>query len=422
MPVPIPDGGTWTGSETGREWTSHGTDMERSDFLWDGFGFHVYIDPYPWATPSWAEITGVLREMQSFSVKRSVAGWWRGTRQGGGTLTLYQDGDNIAANYQPSHRIRITVDVPSGEHDLFTGFIQSHKHIFDAKGVPMLQVQMVDGIGYTGMADAPLKTVGNQVTGFILRDYILQYGAGIISSDIAGISNSEGLTQNYTIAAGNLINKINQYLRGELGMLWVDPEGVWQFRERDWWYPQPDPVATIGSLERGEGGNRDDPALAEDGYLVTQSKATAVAEMAYNKVFLTGSGTGNTIENLSTARTGIRYWSDTVEITSLGDLRDNADFLAKVLNSSDSFDGPILDQTRTVTIPSDVSVDNMEYAAAAELTDFLEVAWETLPNYWREWHPAWVMGVTHRWNTSQGWSTELQLEGGLAQWDEPAEQ
>ena len=318
--------------------------------------------------------------------------------------------------------MRITVEVPSGEQDLFTGFVIDRTKIYDVGSYPKLNVQLIDHLGWTSQAVFPIQASGPQTTGWLLRRLITQHGAAVdLASDVAGINVAQGLSQNGSVATGSLIDKLNHYLRGELGMLYVDNSGGFQFAQRNWWNPLGDPVATIGSLSRDSDAFFTNPSFAETGFVFPEALTSFWGPVTYNNFTWTGSGVGPATVGGDTRIYGHRQLTDTVEILGAGDLTANLDTLSAVLNNNPLFVGNF-DSYATVRFGVEYSADSMDYAAVAKPTDFIELSQETLIYlHLRHWVPGHVMSVQHTWDSMQGWWCTLNLDLGLAEADFDAE-
>ena len=408
--VSVPDATTWD-DITKSPWVSHGAGVT----LWSGGPkFHLEYDVYPWSgSLSWTEDT--VTPIESFSLQRSVKGWYEGPQAGGGTIVL-DNTDEVAYDsnkFERSTRIKISVDIPeepaTGPRAIFTGFIKDTRRTYDSAGYSRLHLIMVDHMGYTGQAVFPALTQGAQTTGFMLHHLLTNYGAGVIAFDLTGITTASGLTQNGKIAAGNVVDKLSQYVRGELGMIFNQRGGKFKFLARSWWAGSPTPVATIGSLDRSGGGGRDDPAYGDVGYKFPGSQTVSSGPIGYNK-FTWGYNTGSVTKDNSDARVGIRQKSDTTELNSATDATNGVNYLAGVEAHY------LVDEDLNVTFPAEFNNASINYAALAEIGDFVEVARETQLRFDRQWQPAWVMGVHHRFNPATGWVVTLRTDPNLARW------
>ena len=407
--VDIPNGTTWNGWATGREWESAGTGLD----LWTGgVEFHLYYDLYPWTTAAWTEFTP---GMQSFSIRRGVRSWWEGMSAGSAVVELVNDAEvaTVLAAVEVNAKWKITVDVPSGEQDLFVGFVRDEQEFYDAESATATLI-LQDHIGYTGQAVYTARNFGaGQTTGWVIDDLLRLFGNQVQTADRAGINTATGLTVGALLPAGNLVNALNQYVQGELGMLWVDASGVFQFLGRDWWYPQPNPVATIGSLDRSAGGSRTDPTH-DTGYKFPLFSTRWVRPLGINQMTWNYYG-GSTFTNYNTAsQSGIRSRTATVHLTSGTDVANNLSFLIGVIG-----DDNIESDTVEIRFPAGLSAASMDYAATADVSDFIEVAKETTKEWAvkRTWKEAWVMGVNHDWNPNSGWTCTLVADPNLALFD-----
>jgi len=273
-----------------------------------------------------------------------------------------------------------------------------------------LTLSLFDDIGYSAQNAVTADTTsGNTNAADLLRTLVAAYANGVaIAADYAGITAGQGLTVYGTYTAGNFLDLANSIVKGEPGLLYVDKSGIWQFRERDWWDPQGDPVATIGSLDRGAGGDRDDPALTEV-RSVPWSACRWFGKMGYNHVTMQPFGSTHSYDT----STGWRKTSITVQLVSGVNAGETGYFIATTEGRND------LAYSTIVTIASDLTIDLMETAAAAEVGDLIEVSRETLPDYERSWDPAHVMGIHHSFTPTSGWTTTLDAFSVLAQRDIP---
>ena len=295
--------------------------------------------------------------------------------------------------------------------------------IFDVGSYPKLQVQLIDHLGWTSQSPSVVTPPGSFQTGNILVDMLNKAAAGFtVGVDAAGINVAQGLTQNYgLLTSGSLIDKINQYLRGELGMLYVDNSGIFQFAQRNWWNPLGDPIATVGSLDRG---NTTavwlDPTLTEGTYSFPEALVRTWGPVTYTSWTQTFSGGGPATQGNSTVAVGVRQWTDTVENTVAGDVTANLSTLSAVLYNLPLFRGHF-DASATVRFGVEYSAASMNYAAIAKPTDFIELSKEALVSLgYRQWVPGHVMSVQHTWDSMQGWWCTLNLDLGLAEADHEA--
>ncbi len=405
--VSIPNATTWD-DITGREWESAGTGLG----LWTGgYSFHLYYDLYPWTTPAWTELTtvGIL----GFNTNRGVKSWWEGCRAGTAQITLVNDA-RIAAlttGVDINAKMRLTVETSAGETDLFTGWMFNQVEAFDPESATMT-LYLFDYVGYTAQQAVPVGGAGVVTTGPMVRAFITAYANGYAgTADIAGIAAGSGLNCQNAYAAGNVIDNLNVYCRGELGLLWIDPSGVWQMRFRDWWYPQPDPIATIGSTDRSAGGTRNDPSLADGDYEFPARTTRWVRPMNYNHITWTGPFSGGTTTSANTgSQSGQRKIAKTVYLTSLTDAANNLSFLVSVEGDDDLEDSQV-----TIVVDAESSSDAEGYGAVADIGDFLEVAKETsLLTFRRSWNRVWVTGVAHSFTPGRGWQTTITGDPNLA--------
>ena len=418
--VDIPNLTTWDGSATGREWTNQGFLND----LWTGSPvFHLYRSTFVvgpgWS--NWAEMTPM--KMEAFNIKHGVNSWWLGSRTGTASIIVDFTAEIASGSFNRANKIRITVDVPSGEQHLFTGFVIDRTKTFDVGGYPKLNVQLIDHLGWTSQVGFPIQASGPQTTGWLIDRLLTQHGAAVdLASDVAGINVAQGLSQNGSVAAGSLIDKLNQYLRGELGMLYVDNSGGFQFLERNWWNPLGDPVATIGSLDRNNTtATWLDPSLADNGFVFPEALASTHGPVNFTKWTQTFSGGGPASVVNSTIAVGTRAWTDTVENLVAGDVTANLNVLSAVLGNNTVFLQDF-DSHATVRFGVEYSADSMDYAAVAVPGDFIELSKEALVHLgYRHWVPGHVMQVSHTWDSLQGWWCTLDLDLGLAEADFDAE-
>jgi hypothetical protein len=431
----IPNGQTWDGWATGREWEATGTGLD----LWTGgVEFHVYVsNGYNLVTgwPAWTEITGDARRVRSFTTRRAVRNWWQGAASGGATLEMDYTGGEEPIGSPPSQRttfdfgidqkVRITVDVPSGEKTLFTGFCINSRKRWASEEFPIITVQLLDVIGWSGQKAVPVKAGTTTVTGNAIRTLISGYQPGYEAADIANLSAGVGLTVSDAYSAGNLVDTLNQYIRGEPGLLWAHADGTWRYKMRGWWYPLPNPVATIGSTDRGGSSPRNDPSLTAGTYEFPATSSEFSSEVTYTSFTWTGVGVGPTTSTATAGGVGARQWNDTNYLTVANDLLYGVRILSTVLDHVPTtvFRYGEFDDSATITINTDTSIDSLDYCAVADIGDFVEVAKETQPHIdGRWWVPGHVMGVTHSYSPQMGWVTVLDLDLGLAHADyEPDE-
>jgi hypothetical protein len=418
----IPNAQTWNGWATGREWEATGTGLD----LWsDGPTFHLYYKTWTgssWAA-SWTEDTAA--KIEGFSTWRGVRDWWLGTKPGRAMITLDYTGGESSFTEQLVLRIQLTVDVPAGEQELWTGYIVSTNKTFNAAGYPVIQVQAVDNLAWSAQQAIPAQTGGtNTALGTILRTLLSTYGAGsLVAADYAGITTATGMGHTENIPAGNLIDAINIYMRGELGLLFIDAAGVYQFKVRGWWNPLGDPDATIGSLDRGSGGTRNDPSLTEAVYKFPYTVARFGAKVTYTSFTWNFHQSGGTLTNASTtAAIGTRQWTDTVYINQTNDSGGGGtsrglDTLSTVIPNFPYYKG-LFDDSAQLTINPLQTALALDYCALAEIGDFVEVAKETQEHIdGRWWVPGHIMGIGHTFNPNQGWVTQFDLDLGLAEAD-----
>ena len=416
--VDLPDSTTWSDSAAhSATWTSHGADID----LWTGGpNFHLYYSFWNgsvWSTS--AEITGVLGKLEQFTIKHGVKSWWQGIRAGSASIVVDYT-DQISVNlYGRGQRIRITVDVPSGEVDLFTGHVHNVTTTYDVAGYPKLNVQLLDIIGWIGQANVPSAfSLGTQQTGYILDALIGTYGGVSISAGVlGGVTTTDGLYQT-ALGGGSLVDNINKYMRGDLGLLYVDNSGAFQFIERNWWNPLGDPDVTIGSLDRGNTTSTWlDPSLAEGTYVFPQRTARYWGPVSYTEWTHTFPGPASSTVSTAAGAFGVRAWTDAVQNFYALDVTDNLDALSAVLYNDPLYRGHF-DSNAQIQFQAEYSVDSMNYAAAAAPSDFVELSREAVVNLgYRHWTPGHVMGVSHSWNPTAGWICTLDLDLGLAEAD-----
>ena len=413
----IPNAQTWDGWATGREWETVGTSLD----LWTGGPtFHVYYDEYPWTTPAWTELTGI--KLQGFNTSRSVQSWWQGANAGFATMRFVDDdtvSTRTAGLQNLGCKMRISVDTPAGEADLFTGFL-FEKQWENSPQSATLVLSLFDDIGFSGMnAVTEVTSASNANAADLLRTLISTYSNGYANTgDIAGITAGQGLSNFGTYPASNLLDLLTEITKGELGLLWVDGSGVWQFRERNWWYPQPDPAATIGSLERNNVTvvGRSDPNETEI-LSFPWTYTNWGVDLRPNTYVWTGGFTGGSASAANSnnvTKTGTRKRTDAVHLANLLDASFGVAFVATT-------DAQLLSTPFTVDVEIAVDGNNdaMRYCGAADIGDFTEVALETLPYYRRSWYTGYVIGVRHSFSPETGWFTGLTVETGLAYNDNP---
>jgi len=405
MPIGIPDGATWLGSATGREWTSHGADMERSDFLWDGFAWKLEYANKTSTNHVWGSWVDYTDRLLSFNFRRQVASWYRGPRAANGLFTIDDiDGDHGG---DVAGKLRLTVTVPSGDYVLCEFLIMSSIHINTGSKYPVIRMTVTDWFGYEGELRVNISDwEKNAAT--LLIDFLGSSGGAT-----TGITTGQGASMFYPLSANLFKNRndvLSELVRGDLGMLWVDREGVWQYRSGytsdGWWDTEPDEaVAAIGSAA---GTPTHDYRFRFP--LATVSHQMNLSEIKNNLEWITQAAASPHTDTGANSKNsyGERFYIDT--------LRNKTDAqvatLIQRLGNHLGHDYNIA--TQSITFPADLSVDAMEYAAIAELTDFLNIAVESLEGLWQEWEMVHVDGVGHSWSPTQGWVTTLSTFSNLA--------
>lgn len=405
----IPNGTIWDGWATGREWEAAGTGLD----LYEGMvGFRFYSAV--WSGSAWGSYTEITDDIGvfRFQINRGLVDWWKSGRTGSATLTVdfpTDDFSTLDQRFYLGRRIRIAVEVPGGSATLYTGMVSSRSKTYDARGYPTLTVQLMDHYGWIAQNTYPALTSGTQGTGTMLSSLLTSYGSAITAAEVAGINPAQGLSQQGTLSAGNLVDLLNTYVRGELGALYVDRSGVFQFAARDWWYPFPNPQATIGSLDRAAGGDRDDPS-PDTGYKFPADYTQWQAPIEYTEVKWTTphAGTASTTTGWGSGATygvfGARRWNDTVNLTSTTDISANLAYLANALTHFP------YEEWATVRIPVDTADAAMDFCASVELLDYVNVAKETqLHLARREWYAGHIFGIRHSYSPQVGWICELDV-------------
>ena len=396
MSLPIPDGATWPGSVTGREWTSHGTSMTRSDFLWDGFAWKVeFALPLGGVGGGWDSYVDYTGRLESFSVKRSVTGWYLGPRASTGNMVITNDEGDGGAFL--GSKVKITVTVPSGDYVIYLGLVNDRSHFLTPLNFAKIRVSLSDWLGYEGTRTVSLSTT-NTDTATLLVLFLTNSSGNLDAGWPAPAGMNQNLVGVTSPTVFNVANSLSQIVRGDLGMLFVNKVGDWQYEAQGWYTPNPTTaVAAFGS---------DGAGVPPDAYTyrLSYSKLVAgkgVSGMVNSLRWDTQAPVTPTTSSLPLEinKYGLRYRSDTLLLDVQAEVASQVADL--MLRANDH------DEIRSLTFPAQISQEAMEYAARAELTDFINVAYESLEDAWSTWYPAFVTSVQHTWSAQQGWNVTL---------------
>lgn len=397
---PIPDGATWDGV-TGREWEASG-DLERFEFAAEDLVFRLYHAANTSTPGVWGSWTNQSDHMQAFNVNRQVADWYLGPRAATGTITVEDTGGSHP--FDEAGKIRVGVVVPSGEKTLFEGLITDITHVLDADKYPTLRLTVTDWAGYESQ-QTYTETGSGSGSGLHIRIVLAGASYGAISTSGTQYWEVAGVSQWFAAATYNYLDHLSQIIRGELGILWVRRTGEWAYQASGWWNRNNQAfshaVAAIGS----DAGT---PSTLNYGYRFPASRTRWVSslrnqvnDLTWNTPHApttvhTSSHTGNI--NLH----GTRKRADTVLLQSNAVAQAQADLLI-------AKQAPAAYEGVQVTFPADLTSDSMEYAATAEIADWVSVAMESLEDYWQEWVAGSVLAVGHSWSPLTGWNTTLRV-------------
>lgn len=422
-PFSLPNGTTWddTTAPAGT-WTSTGTGLTYSAGSYDFIFYRSEVEgssPGTWST--YTDITSAISVLR-FQCSRSVKSWWQGVKPNTATLEVDytdMDGSTLDDYLQLTNRIQINVDGPYGEKNLWQGFIIDRYKTFNAAGYPVMRVQMVDQVGWAAQSTVPSYSGAAAQTADIVKGLLQSYMAGYKLADVSALPTASGVSQITTRSANNLIAEINDYIRGELALYWIDAAGQWRAKMRGWWTTQPDPVATIGSLDRPGSASRPDPTW-DTGWKFPASLTQWNAPIGYTQIEWTYGVGGASTSTVSrpTSGAGLRKWHDDTRIAGAADADAGTVYLGAALYNMPQYAYMAGSDTQGRVEFQVDDLNAMGYACDADIGDFVEVAKETQLRFDRDWTPAWVMGVHHTFTPDTGWQCALDLEVGLAVYDD----
>ena len=389
---PIPDTATWDGV-TGREWTAHGTGLVRYEYR---AGWTV---EYATRNPGvgWNAFTDYSAYLMGFHVHRKVDDWYLGPAADNGTLS-FDDSDG-AHRCPAGGRLRLSVTVPSGTFVLFDGMVIDQMYELTAGVFPTVSVIVTNWFGYEARTTTSRTSDTTETTGEAL--------ARTIDSGSWGPRDltrwDDGVTQMIPEGVYNVPDQLSRLVRGDLGMLWVTREGEWAYRAKSWW--NDDRVTAAAAI--GDSG----PPDAYDYLFPLESTVpvTSLNDTINEATWFTPSATLDSItewDSDSFLAIHQRSYSDTVWDAADTDAEDGVWRLVNLYATP-------AQRISSVTYPADLSSDAMEYSARAEITDFVNVAMESLEGYWSEWLRCHVLGVRHDWNPHTGWTVTLDVITGL---------
>lgn len=401
---PLPAGGTFTDSVTGRTWTIGGSGLE----LWQVYQpeFLYEYDQYPYS--GWVTPTPSNPALFSFRGTRQVQDWWKGPRAMNLQVQFLSDVQTPSLVMAAGTQIRVRVKVGTaagGEetHTLFQGRISDVKTTLTPLGIPLAQVQIVGDMGFNSQTAFDPNIDLTSATSFDHINFIFANWMNTLHPlTFAPVSLDSGISGAFNTGTGsNVMNDVATLIRGELGMLWPAPDGGALYASGDWYVQRPSPVNAVLGTNLG--------AVAADYELpVSMSTPTVSLKNFYNNVKWTGPLGGSTsTQPANAAQYGDRFWSDNVYVNTAGNLSANTGRLSSVLAQSPS------EKVEMVRFPSDLTIDSMQYAVRADVSDYVYVTQEWLPGKWSRQVDAHVIGVTHEWSQSQGWWTTLRVTEAL---------
>jgi len=403
---PLPAGGTFTDSVTGRTWTISGSGLE----LWQTYQpeFSYEFDPYPytgWVTPGFFD-----PKMLSFSGTRQVVDWWRGPR------AMNLSARFVSDEAQPSAlalstliRIRVKVGTPAGGENtrtLFEGRVIELRQDLTGDNVPIVTVQIADDMGWnTQAAFDPSVNFASAQTGNMIGGIYTNWMNTRYPLVLGGPDN--GVTQTFNTGTGsNVFQELARLMRGELGVLWPARDGRTVFNSGDWYVFRPNPIAIIGTDVGGKTGT----------WYLPLSRSLPIQQIRelFNEVKWTGpapQGSSGASQPTTVAQYGRRVWSDNTYVNT------NINQTASVSRLSSVLGLIPRERVQSVTFPADLSIDAMNYATQADPTDLIFVTKEWFEDKWNSQVEAHVLGVTQQWSQANGWWTTLKVTEALIPYD-----
>lgn len=349
----------------------------------------------------WNSWTDYSTYLMRFNVNRSVKDWHLGPKAATGAVLI----EDIAGNhYCPAGgKLQISVDVPSGTEIIFEGIVLEQTLNLHAAEFPTATLYVTDSFGYDAQTPYTPSTLSD-TTDALLIDAI----DAVSWSGYSTQFDSSVITQGVLAAEYNFPDLISTLVRGELGMLWTTRKGEWAFAAQGWWNAN----RTTAAAAIGDSGPPDAYTYLFPGTAMSPTKrmVNVINSAVWETPF--ASGESQTVEDT----TGFdlykeRRYHDTVNVTA------DTEAASAVWRLVYLYSEPRT-QLKSVKFHADLSTPAMEYAARAEITDFLNVALESLEGYWSEWVRCHVTGVSHSWSPDRGWEVELQVITGLfTDWD-----
>lgn len=351
---------------------------------------------------AWTDQTDKMLRLKT---KRGVRSWWGGTIPGIAAFTLEQHDAEMGVVV--GAEIKLSVSVPSGVIPVFHGRVQRITEQLQGNRFATYTISCTDAFGVIAQATTAAATgQPNALASDELRTLLAQFSTNGTPLSLAGITAAQGYSGDTNYSVSNTMDLVNQVVRGSLGILWMDTVQVAQFRNVNWWWPIPaTTVAALGPVADTPGKTatyRIDYALSQPSGNIIDIKN----DVTWNGPFPAGTYNQNAGSLGSTVH-GIRAYTDTVRLVVDNDVIGAVDGLQAALGYT-SVALPI--SAKTVKFPADLSEDASEYAAAADVTDYVEVAKASLVQSWSSWsHYHWVMTVQHEWSAAVGWFCTLGL-------------